>query len=56
MTEAQIERALERKIDEVDRRYFRGLLTERQYSAELAAIDAWEEAQYRRGKERGDIA
>lgn len=56
MTEAQIERAIERKIDSLDRRYLRGDISRAAYDAEMKAIDAWEEAQYRRGKDRGDIA
>jgi Mg/Co/Ni transporter MgtE len=47
MTEEQIEAAIARKTDALDRRYLTTSLTEEEYKAALKEIDAWAEAQYR---------
>lgn len=41
MTEEQIERGAERMMDALDRRYLGTAMTEAEYRAEVAAIDAW---------------
>jgi hypothetical protein len=47
MTEEQIERAVERKMDGLDRRLMRGELTQAEYDREVCALDAWAIAQQR---------
>lgn len=46
MTEEQIERIVERKVDALDNRFTTGGVTQEEYDAELAAIDKWAEDQY----------
>lgn len=41
MNEDQIERAVERKIDAIDKRYMRGDLSTSAYEAEIKAVDKW---------------
>ncbi len=46
MTEEQIERAVERKIDILDRRYLSGQLTEVEYKIAIKEIDVWADKEY----------
>ena len=45
MTEDQIERTVESRMDRLDRRYLAGALTEIEYKTAVAELDAWAEAQ-----------
>ena len=47
MTEGQIEHAVERMFDALDRRLMAGALDQLAYDAEVKRIDAWAEAEYR---------
>lgn len=49
MTEEQIERAVERKVDSLDNRFIRSgsTMTQEEYNAEQKAIARWAEDQYR---------
>ena len=47
MTEEQIELAVERQTDALDRQYMAGRLTDDAYKALLRDLDAWAEGQYR---------
>jgi hypothetical protein len=49
MTEDQIERAVEAKMDRLDRIYLNSPMTEAQYQAEIRRIDQWA-AQQRRAR------
>jgi hypothetical protein len=46
MTEDQIERAVERKIDRLDARFTSAQLTQQEYDAEMKSISNWATAQY----------
>jgi hypothetical protein len=48
MSEDQIERAVERKVDQLDQRYQTGQIDERQYDAEMKKIDLWANSMYRK--------
>ena len=48
MTETQIEAIAERRMDDLDRQYLGGQLTDHQYREAVRALDAWTLA---RGKE-----
>ena len=41
MTEEQIERRVELRVDELDRAFLKGLLTQKQYDAGIRGIDIW---------------
>lgn len=41
MSEAQIERIVERRMDELDKRLLTGSLTEEQYWLEIRLLDQW---------------
>ena len=41
MTEEQIERRAESRVDELDRAFLKGLLTQEQYNAGIRGIDVW---------------
>lgn len=47
MTEEQIERAVERKIDAIDRLFLLGTYDQAHYDMALKAVDAFAEAAYR---------
>jgi hypothetical protein len=49
MTEEQIERAVERRIDAVDRAWLKPgcTWTQAEYDAEIRAVDQWAQQQYR---------
>lgn len=46
MTESQIERIAEQKMDQLDRRFLRGELTEEEYSEECHRIERWAHDEY----------
>jgi hypothetical protein len=46
MTEEQIERAVERKIDRLDRKFMKSEMTQAEYDAAMREIHEWSEAQY----------
>ena len=48
MTEEQIERHVERKIDALDRLFLAGGYTQPEYDAAIRAVDAWAAEQYQR--------
>lgn len=48
MTEEQIERAVERAMDQLDRALMRGLLTQPEYNREVSLLDKWAQSQYDR--------
>ncbi len=47
MTEDQIERIVCNRTDRIDARYMTSNMTEAEYKAELAALNAWAEQQYK---------
>ena len=47
MTEDQIERIVERRVDGIDRRYLSTGMTEAEYDAELKTVFRWATEQYR---------
>jgi hypothetical protein len=47
MTEDQIERAVERKVDSLDARFMAGTMTQSEYDAAMKAISAWADSEYR---------
>jgi uncharacterized coiled-coil protein SlyX len=55
MTEEQIERLAERKMDVLDRRYIEREMTEAEYQAAVMELNRWVERQYRT-MDRGAVA
>ena len=47
MTDEQIERAVERKMDRLDHRLMIRTLTQREYDEEVRRLDKWAEQEYR---------
>lgn len=45
MTEDQIERVVERRIDAIDKRYLAGELTEEDYREKIREVDEWAKRQ-----------
>ena len=46
MSEDQIERAVERRVDAIDARFMRGEMTQAEYNAAMREVDAWADAQH----------
>jgi len=56
MTEHQIERAVERRIDTLDAAFLDGWYTQNEYDRHMAAIRAWADEQYKRRAVRNTLA
>lgn len=54
MTEDQIERRVESKIDAIDRAFMTGRMTQAEYDAAIKAVDVWATMQYRLSPPRGE--
>lgn len=52
MTEDQIERVYEREMDKLDRQYTKGIISEREYEAEINELDKWVRDQYKHMRSR----
>ena len=50
MTETQIELAVERKMDSLDRQFMAGSLSEDKYNREIAKLDKWAKREYRKAQ------
>jgi hypothetical protein len=50
MTEEQIERSVERRVDSADRALMNGHLSQAEYDAHMADINRWADAQYAASK------
>lgn len=48
MTEEQIERRVESRMDALDRKLMRGELTQTDYDKAVSELDAWASEQYRK--------
>lgn len=46
MTEDQIEREVEKRVDRLDRNFMNSFMTQADYDAAMRAIDRWAEYQY----------
>lgn len=47
MTEEQLERAVERKVNSLDARFMNSKMTQAEYDAEMKEINDWAEKEYR---------
>ncbi len=47
MTEEQIERAVERITDSLDRRFMSGVISQKKYDADMKELAQWADNQYR---------
>lgn len=52
MTEDQVERTVERKVNSLDNRFMRSgsTMTQEEYNAEMKAINNWAEKEYKTAK------
>ena len=50
MTEVEIERRVERMIDNLDRLFLRGAISEKAYSTSMKELHQWAEAKYKEAK------
>lgn len=54
LTEDQIEVRVERMMDNIDRRFMAGLLSQKAYNAEVADLRRWSDGQYFANKRIGE--
>jgi hypothetical protein len=52
MTEDQIDRIVERQMDELDRQYTKGMLTEEEYTQEVIELHRWARDEERQSRAR----
>lgn len=52
MTEDQIDRIVERQMDELDRQYTKGMLTEQEYTQEVIELHRWARDEERQSRAR----
>jgi YD repeat-containing protein len=55
MTEEQIERIVESRIDRIDAAWSRTNWTQDEYDRRIAEVDAWAQEQYRKHRNMGNV-
>ena len=56
MTEDHIERTVERRINELDRAFMNGALSQEEYDRRITKIDQWASQQYRYAEPCGRLS